>query len=174
MWPTNLPAPGPPGASCGKRTPRLRESARPAANLDAWPAQAARGRPRTAPSCLLPNPGPSLGILPAPLLPSDPAQGGSLHPAHPPAPHGGLVGKSQLWASRLFAHIYPAQIQWAINRLRLQSRWGRRSVASSCRENATANWNHVVRIKSRSPSFLSLISGALFIRPRGSSEIFIY
>lgn len=50
----------------------------------------------------------------------------------------------------------------------------RRSVASSCSENATANWNHVVRIKSTSPSFLSLIGGTLFIRLKGSSEIFIY
>lgn len=41
--------------------------------------------------------------------------------------------------------------------LRLRFRWSRGSVSSSCSENATANWNHVVRIKSRSPSFLSLI-----------------
>lgn len=89
------------------------------------------------------------------------------------APYGGLMGTSLLWVNRLSPMSPPTPVQRATGRFRLGSRWGRRRVASSCSENATANWNHVVRIKSRSPSFLSLIRGALFIRAKGSSEIFI-
>lgn len=112
-------------------------------------------------------------VLPAPFCPlTQPGEG--LRAARNRAPHGGPVGKSLLWVNQLFARVSPRPGPVGDGPLRRPSRWGRRGVAPSCSENATANWNHVVRIKSRSSGFLSLISGALFIRPKGSSEIFIY
>lgn len=102
-----------------------------------------------------------------------PAQGGSPHPAHPPAPQWPGEQVAALGRSPCLRLSPPGSSEPLAN-LGLRSRWGRHRVASSCSEKATANWNHVVGIKSRSLSFLSLIGGALFTRPLGSSEIFIY
>lgn len=161
MWPTNLPARGGPGASCGKRTPGSAGPLR-------LPPTCTRALHRgcagpTGRNPFLPNPGPSLRVLSAPLLPTDPAQGGSLHPVYP---------KVTPWASLYSGQIDSlpvsplAQVQRAIGSLRLRFRWSGGSVDSSCSENATANWNHVVRIKSRSPSFLSLIRAHCLSAPK--------
>lgn len=106
MWPTNLPAPGRPDASRGKRTPRLRASALPTA---AWTTglQRLRGvsraqpplayyrtldqacRPSRLPSCLLTQTRERLYTL------------------RTRPPHRQPRGKSQLWANRFFARVSP-------------------------------------------------------------------
>lgn len=165
MWPTNLSAPSRPRASRGKRTPKAPSGG--SARRQPGPL-AGRGRVEPA--------GRSPFLAYSRTL--DQAGGSSLplFSAHSTQPREGLCAPkyrpSTRWPSGQVSALgkwtlclrSPSQVQWARGRIRLQSRWGRRSVAFSCRKKATADWNHVVGIKSSSPSFLSLIGGALFIR----------
>lgn len=64
-----------------EKNPRLRRTAQPAASLHPWPAQRLRGADRAQPVLTEPWAKPA-GPL-CPLLPTDPAQGGSLHPVYP-------------------------------------------------------------------------------------------
>lgn len=125
--------------------PRLRGALQTAATLDAGPAEAARGRqgatePWTKPA--------------GPLCPLTPPREGPCTPRTPKWPRGqaSALGKSTL-CPRLLPPRSRGQWGW----LSLRFGRGRRSGVSNGSQKATANWNHVVRIKSRSPGFLSLI-----------------
>ena len=131
------------------------EAPRPA-SPDPWPAEAAWNRPGAVPSLLIPGRWTKLAGPPSPsFLPTHPTQGGSLR-SQVLALYCGQADKSQLWANRLFAYVpRPKSSGPEADLDSVRSRWGRRSIACSCSKKATTDWNHVVGIKSRSPSFLS-------------------
>lgn len=157
------------------RIPREKDSQGTAWRLRSPPARTlGRQRPRgtgraQSLPCLFPDAKPSWRVLPAPrFCPLTQPREGLCAPKYRPSTRWPSRQVSALGKSTLCLRS-PSQVQWARGRIRLRSRWGRsrwgqRSVAFCCSKKATADWNHVVGIKSRSPSFLSLIGGALFIR----------
>lgn len=107
MWPTNLSAPGRPGASCWKRTleaPRGRSARRQPGPL------ACRGRAEPAgrsPLLLITERWTKPAGPPCPsFCPLMQPREGLCTPSIRP-PHGGRVGKSRLWENRLFACVSP-------------------------------------------------------------------
>lgn len=87
-----------------EKDPRFWGSAQPAANLDAWPAEAARCWPAQSVLAYYRTLDQSLRVLPALFCPlTQPREG--LRAACNRAPHGGPVGKSLLWVDQLFARV---------------------------------------------------------------------
>lgn len=135
----------PAGRALRGKDPRLRGALLTAANLDAWPAEAARGRqgatePWTKPA--------------GPLCPLTPPREGVCTPRTPKWPRGQVSARGE---SALCPRLLRPRSRGRRADLEIGFRRGRRSVVSNGSEKAAADWNHVVRIKSRSPGFLSLI-----------------